>query len=144
MKVLLKKVGCPLEVVDTDKKYFGDCVRSFLGKDVTVERVYMGKSFGGANRFEFIMGVDEDGLPKQLPFNFFLPFENPFFPIQTMVGTVVFVRCKPCDPYEKEIWDYEVTDIKDSDKEKIEKILSPMVQHKMAIDFLTKERKHGN
>ena len=115
MKVMVKKVGCPLEVVETNEKYFGDCVRSFLGKDITVERVYM----GGDSPFEFIMGVDEDGHPKQLPVNFLMEMSNPIYPVQLIVGTVVFVRCKPCNPYEEEIWDYEVTDITDSDKERI-------------------------
>lgn len=136
MKVLLKKVGCPLEVIDTAKKYFGDCVRSFLGEGITVERVYMGEAFGGANRFEFIMGVDEDGLPKQLPLNFFMPFNNPHYPVQTIVGDVVFVRCKPCDPYEEEIWDYEVTDVTQNDKKEIEKFLDPVVQRKLGMEFL--------
>ena len=140
MKVLLKKVGCPLEMVDTNKKYFADCIRSFLGKDITVERVYMGERFGGANQFEFIMGVDEDGLPKQLPFNFFMKFNNPRYPIQTIVGDVVFVRCKPCNPYEEEIWDYEVTDVTDSDKEKIEAILFPLEQRNMAVEFLIRQK----
>ena len=141
MKVLLKKVGCPLEVVDTNKKYFGDCVRSFLGEHITIERVYMGEAFGGANQFEFIMGVDEDGLPLQLPLNFLMRFNNPFYPIQTIVGDVVFVRCKPCDPYEKEIWDYEVTDVTDSDKEKIEAILSPLEQKRMAMEFVISQKR---
>lgn len=60
MKIMVKEVGKDLEVVDTKEKYFGNCVRSYLGKDITVERVYL-------DGMEFIMGVDEDGLFKQLP-----------------------------------------------------------------------------
>lgn len=63
MKIMVKEVGKPLAVVDTKEKYFGDCVRSYLGKDITVERVYL-------DGMEFMMGVDEDGLVKQLPLNF--------------------------------------------------------------------------
>ena len=55
MKIMVKEVGKPLAVVDTKEKYFGDCVRSYLGKDITVERVYL-------DGMEFMMGVDEDGL----------------------------------------------------------------------------------
>lgn len=128
MKVLLKKVGCPLEVVETDKKYFGECVKSFIGKDITVERVYL-------DGFEFIMGVDEDGLPKELPLNFLMGFNSPHFPVQLIVGDVVFVRNKPCNPYDEEIWDFEVTDVTDSDKEKVEKILDPVVQSHLRSAF---------
>ena len=131
MKVMVKKVGCPLEVVETNEKYFGDCVRSFLGESITVERVYM----GGENPFEFIMGVDEDGLPKQLPLNFLMEMNNPHYPVQLIVGSVVFVRCKPCNPYEEEIWDYEVADITDSDKEKVEKWLDREYQSRLMVAF---------
>ena len=131
MKVMVKKVGCPLEVVETNEKYFGDCVRSFLGENITVERVYM----GGENPFEFIMGVDEDGLPKQLPLNFLMEMNNPHYPVQLIVGTVVFVRCKPCNPYEEEIWDYEVADVTDSDKEKVEKWLDREYQSRLMVAF---------
>lgn len=131
MKVMVKKVGYPLEVVETNEKYFGDCVRSFLGENITVERVYM----GGENPFEFIMGVDEDGLPKQLPLNFLMEMNNPHYPVQLIVGTVVFVRCKPCNPYEEEIWDYEVADITDSDKEKVEKWLDREYQSRLMVAF---------
>lgn len=128
MKVLLKKVGYPLEVVETDKKYFGECVKSFIGKDITVERVYL-------DGFEFIMGVDEDGLPKELPLNFLMGFNDTHFPVQLIVGDVVFVRNKPCNPYEEEIWDFEVMDVTDSDKEKVEKILDPVEQSRLGSAF---------
>lgn len=131
MKVMVKKVGYPLEVVETNEKYFGDCVRSFLGENITVERVYM----GGENPFEFIMGVDEDGLPKQLPLNFLMEMNNPHYPVQLIVGTVVFVRCKPCNPYEEEIWDYEVADITDSDKERVGKWLDREYQSRLMVAF---------
>ena len=131
MKVMVKKVGCPLEVVETNEQYFGDCVKGILGENITVQRVYM----GGENPFEFIMGVDEDGLPKQLPLNFLMEMNNPHYPVQLIVGTVVFVRCKPCNPYEEEIWDYEVADITDSDKEKVEKWLDREYQSRLMVAF---------
>lgn len=131
MKVMVKKVGCPLEVVETNEQYFGDCVKGILGERITVQRVYM----GGENPFEFIMGVDEDGLPKQLPLNFLMEMNNPHYPVQLIVGTVVFVRCKPCNPYEEEIWDYEVADVTDSDKEKVEKWLDREYQSRLMVAF---------
>lgn len=126
MKVIVKEVGKPLAVVDTKEKYFGDCVRNYLGKDITVERVYL-------DGMEFIMGVDEDGLMKQLPLNFLMSMPNPIFPVQYIVGTVVFARCKPCNPYEEEIWDFEVTDVTDEDIKRIEGYLSDIRQNSLRL-----------
>ena len=126
MKVMVKEVGKPLAVVDTKEKYFGDCVRNYLGKDITVERVYL-------DDMEFIMGVDEDGLMKQLPLNFLMSMPNPIFPVQYIVGTVVFARCKPCNPYEEEIWDFEVTDVTDEDIKRIEGYLSDICQSSLRL-----------
>lgn len=126
MKVMVKEVGKPLAVVDTKEKYFGDCVRCYLGKDITVERVYL-------DGMEFIMGADEDGLMKQLPLNFLMSMPNPICPIQYIVGTVVFARCKPCNPYEEEIWDFEVTDVTDEDIKRIEGYLSDIRQSSLRL-----------
>lgn len=126
MKIMVKEVGKPLAVVDTKEKYFGDCVRSYLGKDITVERVYLDGT-------EFMMGVDEDGLMKQLPLNFLMSIQNPIYPVQYIVGTVVFARCKPCNPYEEEIWDFEVTDVTEEDIKRIEGYLNDYNQSALRL-----------
>ena len=126
MKIMVKEVGKPLAVVDTKEKYFGDCVRSYLGKDITVERVYL-------DGMEFMMGVDEDGLVKQLPLNFLMSMQNPIYPVQYIVGTVVFARCKPCNPYEEEIWDFEVTDVTEEDIKRIEGYLTDYYQSALRL-----------
>ena len=123
---MVKEVGKPLAVVDTKEKYFGDCVRSYLGKDITVERVYLDGT-------EFMMGVDEDGLMKQLPLNFLMSMQNPIYPVQYIVGTVVFARCKPCNPYEEEIWDFEVTDVTEEDIKRIEGYLNDYYQSALRL-----------
>lgn len=126
MKIMVKEVGKPLAVVDTKEKHFGDCVRSYLGKDITVERVYL-------DGMEFMMGVDEDGLVKQLPLNFLMSMQNPIYPVQYIVGTVVFARCKPCNPYEEEIWDFEVTDVTEEDIKRIEGYLNDYYQSALRL-----------
>lgn len=126
MKIMVKEVGKPLAVVDTKEKYFGDCVRSYLGKDITVERVYL-------DGMEFMMGVDEDGLAKQLPLNFLMSMQNPIYPVQYIVGTVVFARCKPCNPYEEEIWDFEVADVTEEDIKRIEGYLNDYYQSALRL-----------
>ena len=49
--------------------------------------------------------VDEDGYPKGLPFNFYASINSTYFPIQRIVGVVVFTKFKPFNPYED---DYDI------------------------------------
>ena len=107
MKIMVKEVGKPLEVVDCDERYFTDCVQKYIGK-TRVEKVYL-------NGNDLIMGVDENGYMKELPVNFYLRTKSISYPIQGIAGTVVFVRCKPCNFLEEEVWDLEVSDVTDED-----------------------------
>lgn len=107
MKIMVKEVGKPLAIVDCDERYFTDCVQKYIGK-TRVEKVYL-------NGADFIMGVDENGYMKNLPVNFYLKTKSVTYPIQGIAGTVVFVRCKPCNFCEEEIRDLEVSDITDED-----------------------------
>ena len=103
MKIIVKEVGKPLEVVDCDERYFTDCVQKYIGK-TRVEKVYL-------NGADFIMGVDENGYMIELPVNFYLKTKSISYPIQGIAGTVVFVRCKPCNFLEEEVWDLEVSNV---------------------------------
>ena len=132
MKIMVKEVGKPLAFVETNERYFGDCVKSYLGSDTTIERVYL-------DGLEFMMGVDEDGLCKQLPLNFLMSMENPAFPIQMIVGTAVFVRCKSSDPFGEEIWDFEVADVTEKDIEQVKMYLSEEYQRALCLAYLKKE-----
>lgn len=127
MNVLRKRVGLPLEVVETNERYFLDCAKSFFDKGTTLERVYMDGS-------EFILVVDEDGLAKQLPLNFLLSFENRMFPVQMIVGDVVFIRNKE-EPKVGEIYDWEVSDVTSEDIKTINNILSPDYQRQLRALF---------
>lgn len=128
MKVLRKCVGKPLEVVETDKKYFLECAKTFFDRGVTTERVYLEGE-------QFIMVTDEDGLMKGLPTNFYMPVENPFWPVQRIVGDVVFIRNKPVAPSAGELWDWEVADVTAQDISILEKLFSPAGQMPLAMAF---------
>ena len=128
MKIIKKSVGEPLKIVDTDKQYLMDCAREHFEKGVTLERVYL-------DGFQFILVVDEDGLCKQLPLNFFMDCAGSAFPVQAIVGDVLFVRTKPCNPYEEELWDFEVTDVTDEDIERIQKSLDAEFQYQLYLKF---------
>lgn len=127
MKVIKKSVGKPMEIVETNEKYLMDCGRSFLGHDITIERVYL-------EGYEFIMLVDEDGLYKELPLNFLMEFPgNPHFPVQAIVGDVYFVRNKKLPPNAGEIWDWEVTDVTKDDIALVEQYLKKSFLIKQAM-----------
>lgn len=60
--------------------------------------------------YSLTMYCDEDGLAKELPLNFRIATNNPFFPIQNIVGTVCFARGRIVDD------DIEYIDLTQEDK----------------------------
>ena len=131
MKILIKRVDEPLEIIDSKEKYLGDAARVVLGDDITQERVRFSENL--------TMVCDEDGLLKELPPNFLASMSNPFYPVQVIVGDVVFVRTKPLNAWEGEIWDLEVEDVTDADVQMINDLLSKDTQ----VDLITKYLRVG-
>lgn len=130
MRIAVKLVGEPLKIVDTHKKYRGDCVKQYIGMDEYIE--YLRLNSDGT----LSLAANENGLPMELPANFLLATTSPYFPIQVMVGTIVFVRTKYVNVWEKEIWDYEVEDLTDEDIKAIEDILNPERQQVLQRKFV--------
>jgi len=129
MRVLVKKVGKPAEVVEVDFKYRGECAKLISEDKITSEYVHIIPN-------ELAMIVDEDGLPKQLPLNFFMAMDNPIYPIQAIVGNVVFARYKWENPWEKELWDFELEDITDEDISIVERFFDESKQRRLGVRFL--------
>lgn len=113
--ILIKKVKENKEVISTDKRYVGD-LKEYLNADFYPESVELSSK-------GLFCCVDEDGYPKNLDFNIFIPTLSPDFPIQRLVGNVVFYRVKPVN-YSGEIYDYEIGELTEKDLEIINKILS--------------------
>ena len=129
MRIAVKEVGKELKIVETEQKYRSASTRRYIGVGTITEFVPLNKEC------TLCIGVNEDGLRLDLPTNFLLQMNSPYWPIQKMVGTVVFVRHKDVNPYEKEIWDFEVEDLRDSDLKLIEKILSDENQDMLKKNF---------
>ena len=151
MRIAVKEVGKPLQIIETSEQYRMDCVKEFIPDF---------KQFVWLNSDNTLsLGVDESGLMKKLPVNFLLSMSNAYFPIQKMVGTVVFVRTKPLDttgtiydlseeeildallngkplPELKEIEDYEVDDLSEADLQFIHNILSEEYQKVLKEKFV--------
>ena len=127
-KIAVKEVGKPLQTVDSTKKYRTNSAKEYIGKDNLVQFVRLN------NNDTLFIGVDEDGLLKELPVNFLLSTSNPYFPIQKIVGAVVFVRTKPISGYFS-IEDYEIEDLTEEDIGIIEELLSDKVQKTLSLHF---------
>lgn len=128
MKIVVKEVNKNHVVTHTDKVYRSECVKQFIGTDKIAEFVPI------TNDGLFI-GVDEEGLVYDLPVNFLIETNSPYFPIEKMVGTVVFVRIKPIES-SGEIYDYEVGDLTKKDIAIIDMILSDGYQAFLKKNFV--------
>ena len=123
MKVIVKAPGEMARVVNFNGKYRGE-VAALIGEKVYPEYVQIINN-------EFCMVVDENGLNKRLPHNFFVEMQSAFWPIQSICGTAVFCRYKWENPYEKELWDYELMDVLPSDVDMINRFLDVQYQNKL-------------
>lgn len=130
MKIAVKEVGKEPQIIETRDKYRGACARRFTGIENHVEFVPLNEDG------TLCIGVNEDGLPLGLPINFLLHMNSIDWPIQKMVGTVVFVRHRYVNPWKKEIYDFEVEDLTEKDMELIEKILSSKYQDELSKYFV--------
>ena len=120
VRIAIKKPNKPLEIVMVEKGYRTEVVKKFLNNSYPQ---FVGLE--GGERL-LCMGVDEEGLCKELPTNFYLHTNN--FPSEKIVGTVVFTRHEYVNIYIEEIYDYVVEDLTDSDIEHISEILSEKYQ----------------
>ena len=121
MKIAVKEVGKDVEVKEvSDFKYRGDIFESIV-KDAYVESVTVADSETESSYLTFC--IDEDGLLKNLPFNFLINTNNPLYPIQKIVGTAVFMRIKKFDALLEDVWDYEPIDLTERDLKLINKML---------------------
>lgn len=129
MRIIIKKVGKEPEMMDVDAVYRCDVI-SMLNTDLA-DTIYLSEDT------LFRLWVDEEGLIKQLDLNFFISTNNPFFPIQTIVGDVIFARIKKPD-HTKELYDYELDNITKEDILYMDKILKPHYQYGLYQEFRKK------
>lgn len=117
-----------MEILETNAKYFQECAKAYLGDETYIESCYIDGT-------QFMMAVDEDGICKNLPHNFYMRFTNDDFPVQKIVGDALFIRCKPARSW-GEIYDYEVGNITKSDIAWVRDILDEDRQKQFRIDFM--------
>ena len=135
-KMLLKLPDQPLQVIETSEKYFMNATQPYIGNGNLIQYLYQDGT-------EFNLAVDEEGLLKRLPLNFFtkLVTQKGEY-IQPLVGPVVFARCKPINPRKQEIWDFELTDVTEEDYKKVALSLTYECQKAMAQHYRQEQSKY--
>ena len=120
VRIAIKKPNEPLEIIDVQRGYRSDTVKKFINNAYPQ---FVGLDGG---KGLFFMGVDEDGLMKNLPTNFYIRTNN--FPSEKIVGVAVFTRHKYVNVYIEDVYDYILEDLTDEDIEHINAMLGEEYQ----------------
>lgn len=124
--VAVKRVGKPIEIMETDTRYRTDFAKSVINNYSEYIQMQDGWLFCCA---------DEEGLIKNLPVNFLMEMQSTAFPLQKITGDVVFVRCKPVDYMHEEVYDLEIEDLTEGDISLINSLLSENRQAELKSRF---------
>ena len=138
MKIAIKRVGEPLEIIETDVTYRCELKTLVVSDNAnSIESVFFPKNVQ--------LIVDECGCLKNLPHNFYISCKSSMYPIQTIVGTVLFAKFKPLPMFE-EAYDYELIDLTEEDIQYINNVLSDEIQEqlKRSFDDTYKNRTYGD
>lgn len=128
MKIIVKEVGKPMQIVDASCVYRNEPGKLYVSNG-SIDYVDIVPH-------ELSMLVDGEGHLTGLPTNFYLAFKNQYFPVQKIVGTVVFARYQWENPWGKEIWDYQLQDITDADIAIVKNILDDAAQKRLAKMYI--------
>ena len=102
-RIVYKAPGHAPKVMHVDAKYLCNLKHLVANADI-VEHVPMIPAIVEGSPIQIC--VDEDGHPKKLPFNFYIPINSVYFPLQKIMGVAVFCKLS-LDPY-VENYDYQV------------------------------------
>lgn len=122
IRIAIKEPNKPLQIVMVEEGYRTETVKKYI--DGYVQFV----GLDGEKRL-LTMGVDEDGLAKELPTNFYLATNN--FPSEKIVGVAVFTRHKYVNVFMEDIYDYTLEDLTDLDIKSIERMLGEEYQREV-------------
>ena len=119
-RIVYKAPGHAPKVMHVDAKYLCNLKHLVANADI-VEHVPMIPAIVEGSPIQIC--VDEDGHPKGLPFNFYIPVQSTFFPIQMIVGVAVFAKFKPLNIYEDD-YDYQLDSLNDTEIKLINEFLN--------------------
>ena len=110
-RIVYKARGHAPKVMHVDAKYLCNLKHLVANADI-VEHVPMIPAIVEGSPIQIC--VDEDGHPKKLPFNFYIPINSVYFPLQKIMGVAVFVRFKPLNICEDD-YDYQIDSLNDEE-----------------------------
>ena len=110
-RIVYKAPGHAPKVMHVDAKYLCNLKHLVANTDI-VEHVPMIPAIVEGSPIQIC--VDEDGHPKKLPFNFYIPINSVYFPLQKIMGVAVFVRFKPLNICEDD-YDYQIDSLNDEE-----------------------------
>lgn len=102
-RIVYKAPGHAPQVMHVDAKYLCNLKNLVANADI-IEHVPMIPAIIEGSPIQIC--VDEDGHPKKLPFNFYIPINSTYFPLQIIVGVAVFCKLT-LDPIVDD-YDYQV------------------------------------
>lgn len=132
-RILVKEVGEQPQIMETEKKYRTDACREHI---FPIAEEYAGMDYVILAENEnclITVGVDGNGLAKNLKTNFLIETSSRDFPIQKIFGRCVFTKIKR--PGTGEIYDYELEDLSEQDVKNIYSILNPKYQKYLRENF---------
>ena len=133
-RIVYKAPGHAPKVMHVDAKYRCDLKHLVANADI-IESVEMIPAF--SEGMPISICVDEDGHPKGLPFNFYIPVNSMYFPLQMIMGVALFVKFKPLNPC-VENYDYQIESLCDNDIKMIFEFLNRCNQEVFEREFKKK------
>ncbi len=108
VRIAVKEPNKDVKIVEVKKGYRSKTLKPFIpSTDYSLQYVVCGDDA------LLTMGVDEDGLLKNLETNFYI--ESNHFACEKIVGSVVFSRVEYVNVFEQEVYDYVLDDLTDED-----------------------------
>lgn len=130
IRIVYKAPGHEAKVMHVEAKYRCNLKKLVANADI-IEHVPMSPAL--IEGFPISICVDEDGYPKNLPFNFYIPVNSTFFPLQKIVGVAVFCKLT-LDPFIDD-YDYQVNGLNTDEINLIFKFLNKENQEIFEKEF---------
>lgn len=123
MKVMVKRAGQAPEICDIDAVFRSDCKSLILESEALIEFAEIPSGYG-PTRLGFI--VDEEGIIKGLPHNFYMPINRSgYLTIERIRGDAVFFRYLLEEPSSDKVWDYRLVNLEAADINVLNRLLKP-------------------
>lgn len=132
-RIIVKRPMQSAELIETEITY-RCALKEYISNDrgVLLESVHFGFGHQFSAKGKLVAIVDEDGIPKNLDMNIFIPTKSSVHPIQLLYGNVVFCRLVLDD---NDLYDFKVEGLTDADINLINMLLIEYSQINLGKKF---------